>query len=389
MKSKRIFLAKDTIEKYELFALCDWIKADNKLTKGPLTIEFERKFADYLDVKHSVFVNSGSSANLLMIYSLLKSNILKNKKVIAPAVSWVTTISPLMQLGLDIKLCDCDKDDLGLDVAHFEKLCKEHNPAFAIIVHVLGHVNNMDPIIQICKKYDVLLLEDSCEALGSIYNDKKLGSISTMGSFSFYYGHHISTIEGGMVVTDNTDLYNLMLSIRSHGWGRDVNIDYHEQWKKGYDIDEVRDLYTFYYPGFNLRSSDLNAFLGISQLKKVDQLALKRQENFYLYKSHLEEFWCQKSKTDLLSNFAYGVIVKNRLEVYRHLKENGIETRPLICGSIGRHPFWIKRYGELCLRNADIIHDNGLYLPNHNKIGKLEIKYISEKFTEVAEPLLF
>ena len=133
----------------------------------------------------------------------------------------------------------------------------------------LGHMNNIPEIVRLCKKYSAELIEDSCEGLGSVYDGVKLGSIGLTGSFSFYYGHHISTIEGGMVVTDDTNLYNIMLSIRSHGWGRDLPENVHEEWKKGYDIDEVRDLYTFYYSGFNLRSSDMNAFFGFIAAQKV------------------------------------------------------------------------------------------------------------------------
>lgn len=386
MENKKIFLAEDTIEKKELQALCEWIQKGNKLTKGPLTIEFEKQFAEYMGVNHTVFVNSGSSANLLMVYSLLESGRLANKKVIAPSVSWVTTVSPLIQLGFDVNLCDCDKNNLGLDIDHFEKLCKENRPSLAILVHVLGHANHMQQIQEICQKYNVILLEDSCEALGSVFKGKKLGAIGDMGSFSFYYGHHISTIEGGIVTTNNKDLYNLMLSIRSHGWGRDVDVECHKKWQAEYDIDEVRDLYSFYYPGFNLRSTDLNAFLGLSQLKKLDAIVQKRKENFQHYKNNFKEFWSQSSNTDLLSSFAYGIIVENRLEVYRHLKKHNIETRPLICGSMGRHPFWIKKYGIKNLPNADIVHDNGLYLPNHANIGKEEIDYVCRIFKEVAVP---
>lgn len=389
MKNRKIVLAENTIENYELDNLCEWIRKGNKLTKGLVTLEFEKEFARYLGTKHAIFVNSGSSANMLMINSLSESNSLKNKTVIAPAVSWVTTVSPLMQLQFDIKLCDCDKNNLGLDIECFEKLCKEYKPSLVILVHVLAHPNDLKRILKICDKYDVIALEDSCEALGSVYKGKKLGSIGRVGSFSFYYGHHISTIEGGMVVTDDTYLYNVMLSLRSHGWGRDVELEYHEKWKKEYSIDEVRDLYTFYYPGFNLRSTDLNAFLGLSQLKKIDNLVNKRKENFDIYNSNLKDFWAQNSDAEVLSSFAYGVIIENRLEVYKHLKNNNIETRPLICGSIGRHPFWIQKLGEVRLSMADIIHDNGLYLPNHYNIGKEEIDFICDKFKEVARPYNF
>ena len=385
--SRKIFLAEDTISQEELNNLGDWIKQNNRLTKGPLCIEFEKEFAKWQGSKYALFVNSGSSANLVMAWALIQGDYLKNKKIIAPSVSWCTTVTPFMQLGCEISLCDCDKDDLGLDLEHFEKLCKEQQPSLAIIVHVLGHANKMKEIQAICDKYGVLLVEDSCEALGSEYNGKKCGSLSLAGSFSFYYGHHISTVEGGMVVTNDEKLYNLMLSIRSHGWGRDVSKEYHDAWAKEYNIDDIRDLYTFYFSGFNLRSTDLNAFLGLSQVKKIDELAKKREENFNLYKNHLKDYWCQKSDSSFLSNFAYGILVENRMDVYNHLKANNIETRPLICGNIGLHPFWIKQYGECHLKNADIIHDFGLYLPNHFNLTGEDIKFICDKFKEVAKPM--
>jgi CDP-6-deoxy-D-xylo-4-hexulose-3-dehydrase len=293
-----------------------------------------------------------------------------------------------MQLNFDVKLCDCDKNNLGLDVNHFEKLCREEKPSLAILVHVLGHPNRMEEIQAICKKYDVTLIEDSCEALGSIYNGKKCGSFGLAGSFSFYYGHHISTIEGGMVCTDDFDLYNLMLSIRSHGWARDVDKSYHDKWTKEFNIDNIRDLYTFYYSGFNLRSTDLNAFLGLSQIRKIDEYANIRNRNYNLYREYLKDYWCQTSKCDFLSHFAYGTLVKNRLEVFNYLTQNGIEVRPLICGNIGLHPFWIKENGATSLQNADVIHNFGLYLPNHAKLSPEDIKYVCDKFKTVAVPLI-
>ena len=381
---KTIPLATDTITKTELLELAEWLQSGSRLTKGMLTSEFETKFAEYLNIKHSIFVNSGSSANLLMIYALMESGRLKNKKVVAPAVSWVTTVSPLMQFGFDICLCDCDKNNLGLSLKHFEAICAKEKPALAVIVDVLGHANQISEIMNICEKYNIILLEDSCEALGSVHNNKMLGTFGLCGSFSFYYGHHISTIEGGAVVTDDTELYNIMLSIRSHGWSRDVDTDVHNSWKSEYEIDEFRDLYTFYYPGFNLRSSDLNAFLGISQLKKMELIVNKRNQNYEIYAGNLQGYWQQKSDTSPVSSFAYGVIVDNTLDTYKYLKTKNIETRPLICGSIGRHPFWIKKYGKLFLKNADIVHDYGLYLPNNYNIGKDEIEYICDSFKKIA-----
>jgi CDP-4-dehydro-6-deoxyglucose reductase, E1 len=382
-----IKLAQDTIEQHELERLSSWILSGAQLTKGPLTIDFEKKFSEYIGCKYSVFVNSGSSANLLMAYALMEGGYLKNKKVVVPAISWITTLSPFIQLGYEPLLCDADQNDLGLDLNHFEKICKEEKPALLILVHVLGHCNKMDEIKKICDEHNVLIIEDACEALGSEYKGKKTGNIGLAGSFSFYYGHHISTIEGGIVTTNDNKLYNIMLSIRSHGWARDVEENYKTSWAEGYNIDEIRAYYTFYYPGYNLRSTDLSAFLGLSQLDKMDAIAKHREQVFNWYKKELStDFWYQSSDTSNLSAFAYGIFIQNRIEVFSHLRKNSIETRPLICGSMGRQPFWIKRYGMLNLKNADVVHDYGIYLPIHFNISEEQVSYICKKFKEVAQP---
>ena len=386
---KKYPLVQDTISKHEIALLSRWLLKGEQLTKGKLTIEFEKQFSKYINRHYSLFVNSGSSANLLMLSALIESNKLKNKKAIVAGVSWSTTLSPFMQNNFDIELCDCSNKDLGIDIDNFELLCKKHKPSIAIMVNVLGHPNNIKKIKKLCKKYDVILLEDSCEALGTVLYGKKLGTTGLASSFSFYYGHHISTIEGGMVVTDNYELYNIMLSIRSHGWFRDLNKDFQNKLTKKYKVDEFRNLYTFYYPGYNFRSTDLNAFLGINQLKKVDKISKVRNDNFYYYKKNLIDFWCQKSLSNFVSSFAFGTLVENRMDVFKYLKKFNIETRPLICGNIGRHPFWIKKYGKQALKHADIVHDYGLYLPNNFNLKKKDIDYICSKFKEVAIPKFF
>jgi CDP-6-deoxy-D-xylo-4-hexulose-3-dehydrase len=383
---RMIHLAEDTITRDELAGLAAWIQTGPRLTKGPLCREFEALFADWQGARFAVFVNSGSSANLVVASALLQGGYLRNRKVIAPAVSWCTTVTPFLQLGMDVQLCDCDRDDLGLDLDHFEELCRREQPALAIVVHVLGHANKLTQIRAICERYGVLLVEDSCEALGSEYGGRKCGSHSLAGTFSFYYGHHISTIEGGMVVTDDERLYNLILSIRSHGWSRDVSPEYHQDWTKAYQIDEVRDLYTFYYSGFNLRSTDLNAFLGLSQMKKIDELGRVRARNFQAYHEALKGYWSQTSDSSFLSSFAYGVLAENRMEVFGHLKAHQIEVRPLICGNIGLHPFWIKERGRCSLPHADVIHDYGMYLPNHFNLSLEDIRFVAETFRKVAVP---
>lgn len=387
MSHTPITLAQDTITQDDLEATSRWMLAGNRLTKSDLTVTFEQEFADWMGSRHAIFVNSGSSANLLMIAAAKASGLLRNNKVIAPAVSWVTTVSPLMQLGFDIRLCDCAPDNLGLDVGHLEQLCREDPPALLILVHVLGHANHMAEIREICDRYDVLLLEDGCEALGSVVAGRKLGTLGAAGSFSFYYGHHISTIEGGMVVTDDHDFYQLMLSLRSHGWSRDLDPALRDQLQAEHEIDDFRNLYTFYQAGYNLRSTDLQAFIGRLQLQKLDGICAARAKNFDHYARALPGFFRQESQTDLLSSFAYGTLVANRVELAEAMSAAQIECRPLICGNIARHPFWTRVYGPQALPNADLVHDYGIYLPNHHNLQEDDISRVADVMRAAARPM--
>ncbi len=372
-------LAKDSTSPEDLKALSEWLLTNPKLTKGELTREFESQWSRWLGVPNSIFVNSGSSANLLMFYSLILSNRLRNKKVIAPAVSWATTVAPILQLGLEPVLCDCNLQNLGLDLAHFENLLKEHHPAAVIVVHVLGHPNDMDEIVRLCREHDAILLEDCCEAVGTEYQNQKLGTFGAMSSFSFYFGHQMSTIEGGMLSIKDDAFVDFALSIRSHGWARDISPATREQWEKDFHIDEFRSLYTFYFPGFNFRPTDLQAFLGLRQIHKLERLIEARQAHFEKYAKILADLdlWQQKSEATRLSSFAYGLAHKDKNSIVRQLMENEIECRPLICGSIARQPFWLRKFGPSdSFPQADFIHDCGFYVPNHAELREAEIDKI-------------
>ena len=332
-------------------------------------------------------VNSGSSANLLITYGLLEAGYLRNKKVIVPAVSWTTTLSPFVQLAFECFLCDADANDLGVDLNHLEQLLKDEQPSLLILVHILGHMNQMDAIRRLCARHDCLVIEDACEALGSEYKGVKAGALSLAGSFSFYYGHHISTIEGGAITTSDDKLYSVMLSIRSHGWSRDVPDTDRQAWKKEFQIDDFRELYSFYFAGFNMRPTELNAYLGLIQLKRLPEIAKIRAHNFEFYRQALPEFWSQSSEGGFVSSFSFGTYAKNRLETSKNLLAQGVECRPLVCGSMGRQPFWIKKHGVTHLPVADKVHDFGLYLPNHANISAEDITYVAKHFREVAHPI--
>ena len=378
--TEKINLVKDTIDFNDVKRLITWLETNPRLTKGNLTLEFEKKWSEWLGVKYSIFVNSGSSANLAAIYSLLLSGKLKNNKIVVPAVSWVTTVTPTIQLGMEPIMCDCDIDNLGLDINHLKEIIKNNNPSVIILVHVLGIPNHMDEILKLCKENDILLIEDTCESIGSKYNDKLLGTLGDLSTFSFYFGHHMSTIEGGMISTNDEDLYHILLSIRSHGWDRDLPKEKQNSLREKYGVDKFRSLYTFYYPGFNLRSTDLQAYIGLGQLEKLDMIVKNRNKNFIRYKNEIKNtFWnVSPPEGSFISNFSFPIITKNIKELTEQLITNNIECRPLICGSINEHPFWYERYGKQNLPNSKLVHNYGLYLPNNHQMTDEEISKVIE-----------
>ncbi len=385
--SLKISLAEDTISQDELVAAADFLTSGQRLTKSRQTELFEKEFADAVGADYAVFVNSGSSANLLVVAALKESGRLRNNVVIAPAISWVTTVTPFMHLGFELVLCDADPQSLGVDPIALEKLFKQHQPSVLIIVHVLGHSNNMAKIKELCEQYDVIIVEDTCEALGSKTTDgATLGTMGLAGTFSFYYGHHISTIEGGMVVTKDFEFLQIMLSLRSHGWSRDLDDEFRSSLLEKHRVDDFQSLYTFFWPGFNFRSTDMQAFIGRGQIKRLPEIVKIREENFWTYADLLSDYWQQSSDSIVLSSFAYGTTVNNRSHTASQLLNSGIESRPLICGNIGRHPFWIKSHSPSALPVADLIHDFGIYLPNHAGINKSDIKIIAQAFRKTAIP---
>jgi CDP-6-deoxy-D-xylo-4-hexulose-3-dehydrase len=374
-----IELINDTINKNDIDDLIEWLKTYPRLTKGVLTTQFEKEFAKWLGTEYAVYVNSGSSANLIMLYVLVAMNLMKNTKVVVPALSWVTDLAPVIQFDLTPILCDCNMDNLSVDLNHLENIFKKDSPAALMLVSVLGLSPDMDAIVELCEKYDVILLEDNCESLGAIYKGKKLGNFGLMSTTSLYFGHHISTIEGGMIFTNNTDVYNCLLSLRSHGWNRDWNTDDKKSIEERYNIIGINAMYTFYYAGFNVRATDLQAFIGLNQLNKLDEIIVKRNANFKTYLEELDDsFWKPKEiERSYTSNFAYPIISKYKDDIVNALIRNDIQTRPLICGSMGNQPFYIDLYGKKSLYHCDMIEEYGIYLPNHPGLNTEDIKFIS------------
>jgi CDP-6-deoxy-D-xylo-4-hexulose-3-dehydrase len=374
-----IKLVTDTITKEDVKELSSWLLQDQtpQLTKGALTKKLEQKWASAIETKYSVYVNSGSSAILLTLSALKQGGYLKNDKVIVPSLSWHTDVSSPMVLGMTPILCDCNMHDLSCDLEHLEKLFIAHNPSALILVSVLGLVPDMEKVLELCNKYDVILLEDVCESAGSKYKNNLLGTFGKASFFSFYYGHHLSSIEGGFINTDDENLANILLSIRNHGWDRDLSLEAKSKLRSEWNVNEFDALYKFYYEGFNFRSTDLQAFIALRQVDRLEEYSLKRNVNFKLYNSLIKNNILSLNEgNNFVSNFAFPVLNKNRDLIVKELIQNNIEVRPLIAGSMGNQPFWIKKYGKTILPNCDIIDTNGFYIPNNHNILQSEIELI-------------
>lgn len=382
MKNK-ITLTHDTISNQEVDNLIEWLKTYPRLTKSTQTVKFEEAWSKWLGCKYSVFVNSGSSANLIMLYALLEKYNLRNKKVVVPTLCWATDLAPVIQLGMEPILVDCNLNNLSVNINHLEDIFISKQPSVMILVSVLGLSPNMDKIVELCNKYDVILLEDNCESQGTEYNGKKLGNFGLMSSFSTYFAHISSTIEGGMVCTNDKDVYDILKQLRSHGWDRDLDAETQNKLREQWSIDDFSALYTFYIPGFNVRSTDLQAFIGLGQLEKVDDMINRRNINFLLFRQKLKDYtWFAKEETNsFTASFCIPIILNNKeekLRVVRTLLDNNIECRPLISGSMGTQPFYIRKYGECILQNANKVDECGIYIPNHPDLSEDEINLMCD-----------
>ena len=372
-----IHLAEDTINSQDIDRLVAWLKTYPRLTQGKVVKEFESKWSEWLDVPYSVFCNSGSSANLLMYATLLYSGKLKNNKIIVPSTGWSTSISPAIQLGFEPIMCETDPDTWGLDLDCLEKLLKKNHAAAVFLVHVLGIPHKMTRMMELEEKYDFYLLEDCCAAIGSETLGKKVGTFGDMSSFSFYFGHQMSTIEGGMVCTYDKKLYELLIQLRSHGWDKDL--------VGGTDFN-------FCEPGFNLRSTDLNAFIGLGQLRRLNQISKTRHSNHVKYHNLLSSrFMVQQlgALDTIISSIHFAIVAKEsnpfcynpsleRDTIVKALKSNKIETRRFTAANIGRHPFWIKGFGLASFPVADRLYNCGLFLPNHPSMTSEDVERVAQ-----------
>ena len=375
-------LAKETINQADISALIKWLTGNPRLTKGNLTLDFEEDWAKYIGTKYAVFCNSGSSANLLMAYAV-KCASPRNMKVVVPSVGWVTTVAPFMQFGFDPIMVGADEKTYGIDLGDLEKACIEHDPATVIFVQVLGVPHHRERLLTLSKKYNFTLLEDGCAALGAAYaDDTKVGTVGKMSSFSFYFGHQLSTIEGGMVNTDDFETYQMLLMLRSHGWGKDLEPAVYEDLVTTNTVDDFHKPFTFFVPGFNVRATDLQAFIGRRQVEKAWWVSQRRNENHVRYAENFKGLLdFQEWDNNFPVSISFGALASSkeqRTRIVKLMVASGIETRIFSAGNLGKHPFWKNIYDEFSHPVSDRIHECGFFLPNNPEMSIDEVDHICE-----------
>ena len=362
--------------------LVDFISKADILSMNKNCKKFEEDFSFFHDRKFSVLVNSGSSANLLLLQALLNlGRLKKGDKIAFTSLTWSTNVMPIIQLGLIPIPVDIDLNTLNNNLDQLVKTCKKHEIKAFFITNVLGFSSNIESISHYCKKKNIIFLEDNCESLGSEFNNRKLGNFGLASTSSFFVGHHLSAIEGGMVSTDDKDLNQMLVIVRAHGWDRNLSKDDQKEIRKKSSISPFFDKYTFYDLGFNLRPNEVTGFLGHIQLPYINEIIKKRYHNFRTFhKACLTNDNFSNLKIEgmnIISNFAFPVICKDnvKFDFYRKLFEkNNIEIRPIIGGSMVEQPFF-KKYikTEYICENAKKVHQFGFYIPNRPDLKSDEI----------------
>jgi len=383
MKNFNIPLINDNITQEDKLALADFILNSNRFTNGPKVKEFEEAWSKWLGVKYSVMVNSGASANYI---TMAITREMKGQKgeIIVPPIGWVSDVASVINTGFKPVFVDVDKETMAISYENIKNAINENTKAI-VLVHCLGFDGLNEEIIRLAKKNDLLLIEDCCESHGAEHENKKVGTLGDMSCFSFYFGHHITTIEGGMVCTNDYKIYQLARLFRSHGMTREVDKKTHE----GYYETGLNPLFTFGVPGYNMRSTELNAVLGLQQIKRLDYNISCRKDNLNTWLNSLDkDMFFTDFNLQGNSSFALPLILKeaNSLllkQICRTLEEEGVEYRLGTAGggNQARQPY-LKNYEFRIsgnLNNADFIHENSLYIGNHTELSEKQIVSLCEK----------
>ncbi len=381
-------LQNNPYSKKDLQSYSKYLINSDQLTQGKKVKYFEKQFSVWNKSKYSIYVNSGSSANLITVFAAKEYFDWKNgDEIIVPSLTWPTTVTPVLQAGLKPKFVDCNLKDLSISYDDLKKIITKKTKAI-FIAHILGYPANMKKIIKIIGNKKITILEDCCESIGAKINNKKIGNFGLAGTFSFYWGHHMTTIEGGMISTNSKKFYELCLLKRSHGFARDLDKKkLNLVSKKFKNIDKN---FLFLTDGFNVRSTNFNAFIGSHQLTKLNSYINIRNKNFKIFYDVIKNF--QKlvftigelNNLKNISSYALPVIFykKENLKKFKLLlKNNKIEFRPIISGNLLLQPFLKNKYkGKY--PNSNLIHKHGIYLGNNQFVNKknfLKLKSLLSK----------
>jgi len=376
---------------------CEEISAINKVTEsgfitmGENVSKFEKDFSIYIGSKYSVMVNSGSSANLLMVASLFyykNSNLKPGDEVIVPSTSWATTYYPLQQYGLHVHFVDIDLETLNYDLHKLSKAVSDKTRVI-MAVNLLGNPNDFNAIEGIIGDKNIILIEDNCESLGAELSNKKAGTFGLMGTFSTYFSHHISTVEGGIITTDSEELYQILLSLRSHGWTRNLPFSNLLTGKKS--DNDFYESFKFVLPGYNVRPLEYSGAIGIEQLKKLPDMILQRRKNAALWVEEMSKYPFLKIQKEVgkSSWFGFSVIVMDNKKYSRDiivskLSNQGYDIRPIVAGNFVKNPVikYFTSYEHGGLSCSDFVDRNGFFIGNQHYNIKEAIMRFGDIFKE-------
>ena len=361
-------------------------------TMGNKVREFESQFAAYFGAEYAVMVNSGSSANLLALAALryMADNPLQpGDEVIVPTLSWPTTFYPVNQLGMKLVFVDIEQDTLNINANLLEDALSEKTKA-VFVPHILGNPADIKKIKAFCDIHHLYLIEDNCESMGATVDNKYLGTFGICGTFSTFFSHHMSTMEGGMVTTDNEEVYQLLLSLRSHGWTRHLPENNLLCEKNN---DPFYESFRFILPGYNLRPLEISGAIGIEQLKRLDQFIKIRQENAILFKSlinHIDGLSTQIEKYGVSSWFGFSLIVdpklKSRTSIIADLSAAGVAVRPIVAGNFLRNDVLKHMNYRLVGSDQQVehVHNNGFFIGNSQASLPDELQAVAQLLHEVT-----
>jgi CDP-4-dehydro-6-deoxyglucose reductase, E1 len=368
-------------------SLAEFITRNNKISMGDECFSFEKEFADMQGCKEAVLVNSGGSANLAILQTLKNLGKLKDGDQVGfSALTWSTNVMPIIQLGLVPVPVDCDPSTLNVMSVQLEERLESADIKALFITNVLGFAGDLGVIREICDKKNIIFLEDNCEALGSELSEGRCGNFGEMASFSFFIAHHMSTIEGGMVCTDNKEFAEMLRIVRANGWDRNLNASQQQKWRKKYNINtEFHAKYTFYDLGYNIRPTEITGFIGRFQLLFLKGNIEMRERNYLTLESAVKDnpdlTAINHSNLTVLSNFAFPVMckdIKTRDHYASQFSGAGVEIRPMIAGNIQNQPFYMKYVKQFYgLPGAEKIHNCGFYCGNYPELTETDIQTLS------------